>query len=44
MIKGNKIILIYFNKKNLFLYNRTMSIMIKQFAILLKNIKQELSQ
>ncbi len=32
------------NRKNLFLYHRTMPITIKQFDTLLKSIKKELSQ
>lgn len=42
-IKDKKLILIYFDRKNLFLYNRTMPITIKQFDTLLKSIKKELS-
>ncbi len=38
-IKGKKLILIYFDKDNLFLYNRTMPITIKQLDTLLKAIK-----
>lgn len=41
-IKGNKLILI-FDRKNLFLYNRTIPITIKQFDTLLKSIKKELA-
>ncbi len=42
-IKGKNLILIYFDRNNLFLYNRTMPITIKQLDSLLKNIKKELS-
>lgn len=38
-IKGKKLILIYFDKDNLFLYNRTMPITIRQLDTLLKTIK-----
>ena len=41
-IKDKDIILIYFNKENLFLYNRTMPITIKELDILLKGIKNKL--
>ena len=39
-IKGKKLLLIYFDKNNLFLYNRTMPITLKQFDALLKDIKK----
>ncbi len=42
-IKGKKLILIYFDRKNLFLYNRTMPITIKQLDTLLKSIKNEVA-
>ncbi len=41
-IKGLKLILIYFDKNNLFLYNRTIPITIKELDTLLKNIKKVL--
>ena len=41
-IKDKDIILIYFDKENLFLYNRSMPITIKTLDTLLKNIKQNL--
>lgn len=41
-IKGKDIILIYFNKENLFLYNRSMPITIKNLDALLKGIKENL--
>lgn len=41
-IKDKDIILIYFNKENLFLYNRSMPITIKDLDILLKHIKENL--
>ena len=43
-IKGIKLILIYFDKNNLFLYNRTMPITIKELDTLLKSIKNGLAQ
>ncbi len=39
-IKDKKILLLYFNKENLFLYNRTRQISIKQLDILLKELKE----
>lgn len=42
-IKNKKIILLYFNKDNLFLYNRTMPITTKQLDVLLKEIKSKVS-
>lgn len=42
-IKSKKIILLYFNKDNLFLYNRTMPITTKQLDTLLKEIKSKVS-
>lgn len=42
-IKSKKIILLYFNKDNLFLYNRTMPITTKQLDTLLKDIKNKVS-
>lgn len=41
-IKDKDIIVIYYNKENLFLYNRTMPITIKELDTLLKNIKENL--
>ena len=41
-IKNKKILLIYFDKDNLFLYNRTMPLTIKQLDFLLKYIKNNL--
>ena len=40
-IKDKQIILIYINEDNLFLYNRTMPITMKQLDILLKELKKE---
>lgn len=37
-IKSHKLLVIYFNKDNLFLYDRTMPITIKKLVILLKDI------
>lgn len=37
-IKSHKLLVIYFNKDNLFLYDRTMPITIKKLVILLKAI------
>jgi len=42
-IKGKKLILVYFDKNNMFLYNRTMPITIKQLDTLLKSIKSEVA-
>lgn len=42
-IKNKKIMLIYFNEDNLFLYNRTMPITTKQLDTLLKEIKKDLN-
>ena len=42
-IKGKKLILIYFDKNNMFLYNRTMPITVKQLDTLLKSIKSEVA-
>jgi len=42
-VKNKKIILLYFNKDNLFLYNRTMPITTTQLDTLLKEIKSKVS-
>ncbi len=42
-VKSKKIILLYFNKDNLFLYNRTMPITTTQLDTLLKEIKSKVS-
>lgn len=39
IIKDKKILLIYFNEDNLFLYNRTLPIDTKKLDILIKDIK-----
>ena len=39
-IKGQKLLLLYFDKDNMFLYNRTMPIDIKKLEELLKAVKQ----
>ena len=38
-IKGKDIIVIYFNKENMFLYNRSIPLTIKQLDTLIKDIK-----
>lgn len=38
-IKGKDIIVIYFNKENMFLYNRSIPMTIKQLDTLIKDIK-----
>jgi hypothetical protein len=40
-IKGKKLLVIYYDKDNMFLYNRTMPIDIKKLDTLLKHIKSE---
>lgn len=40
-IKSKKLLLLYFDKDNLFLYDRTMPITIKKFVMLLKEIKEK---
>lgn len=40
-IKGKDIIVIYFNKENMFLYNRSIPLTIKQLDILIKDIKSK---
>ena len=42
-IKDKKIILIYFNEDNLFLYNRSLPIDTKKLDTLIKNIKNKVS-
>ncbi len=37
-IKSHKLLIIYFNKDNLFLYDRTMPITVKKLVVLLKAI------
>ncbi len=39
-IKGKNILLLYFNKNNLFLYNRSMPITVAQLTNLLKELKE----
>jgi len=38
-VKNKKLLLIYFDRNNLFLYNRTMPINLKQLDILLKYVR-----
>jgi hypothetical protein len=40
-IKGKDIIVIYFNKENMFLYNRSIPLTIKQLDTLIKDIKSK---
>lgn len=40
-IKGKDIIVIYFNKENMFLYNRSIPLSIKQLDTLIKDIKSK---
>lgn len=40
-IKGKKLIVIYFDRNNLFLYNRTMHIKIRYLDLILKSIKKK---
>lgn len=40
-IKSKKLLVLYFDKDNLFLYDRTMPITIKKLVMLLKGIKEE---
>lgn len=42
-IKNKKLLLIYFDRDNLFLYNRTMPIKLKQLDILLKYIRGKIN-
>lgn len=42
-IKKNKLLIIYYDKDNMFLYNRKMPINIKKLDILLKHFKSEVS-
>jgi len=39
-IKGKKILLLYFDKNNLFLYDRTMPITFDKLVLLLKELKE----
>lgn len=43
IVKDKKILLIYFDRNNLFLYNRTMPINLKQLDLLLKYIRGKIS-
>ncbi|MBE6159138.1 MAG: hypothetical protein E7159_04875 [Firmicutes bacterium] len=41
-IKGKDIIVIYFNKENMFLYNRSIPLTVKQLDTLIKDIKSNI--
>lgn len=43
IIKSKKILLIYFNEDNLFLYNRSLPIDTKKLDVLIKDIKSKVS-